>query len=76
MHKQTAVNHSGPSLMYSERWEVDHLCNRFGLSRATARNIVHSCSGDRTKMQQEAERLANLKRLRRAGRGGGWRTLS
>ena len=63
MLKQTTLNPTGSSLMYSERWEVDHLCNRFGLSRATARNIVQSYPGDRFKMQEEAERLAKYESL-------------
>ncbi len=63
MHKEIPHNAIGPSLMYSERWEVDHLCNRFGLCRATARNIVRSYTGDRSKMQQEAERLAKYENL-------------
>ena len=62
MQKDTATN-GGANLMYSERWEIDHLCNRFGLSRATARNIVQSHPGDRLKMQQEAERLAKYEGL-------------
>jgi hypothetical protein len=63
MHKQTTVNSAGPSLMYSERWEIDHLCNCFGLSRAAARNIVRNHFGDRTRMEQESRHLAKFERL-------------
>jgi hypothetical protein len=59
MHKETTVNPTSPSLMYSECWEVDYLCNRYGLSR----NIVRSHLGDRARMEQEAERLAKYERL-------------
>jgi hypothetical protein len=65
MNKQTAVTNIDPSLMYSERWEVDHLCNRFGLSRAAAREIVDGNWGDRVRMEQEAERLAIYEKLYR-----------
>jgi hypothetical protein len=63
MLKETIINAPGEDLMYSERWEVDDLCNRFGLSRATARNIFQSYSGDRARMEQEAERLAKYERV-------------
>ena len=63
MHKQTIPNPAGLNLMYSERWEVDHLCNRFGLSRATAHNLVRSYSGDRFRLEQEAERLGKYEKM-------------
>jgi hypothetical protein len=56
MHNQTAINPSAPL-------EVDALCNRFGLSRSTARNIVQSYFGDPQKVLQEAERLAKYEAL-------------
>ncbi len=63
MNKHTSIEPTGPNPMYSERWEVDHLCNRFGLSRQIARNIVQSYSGDRVRMEQEAERLGKYESL-------------
>lgn len=63
MLKQTAINARGLSPMYSERWEGEYLCNRFGLSRATARNIFHCYSGDRARMEQEAERLTKYEKV-------------
>ncbi len=63
MQKQVAVNDMGASPGFSERWEVDHLCNLYGLSRATARNIVQDHAGDRSRMEREAERLAKYERL-------------
>ena len=58
MLKTITMKAPGQRVMYSERWEVDYLCNRFGLSRAMARIIFHRCSGDRARMEQEAEYLA------------------
>ena len=52
------VSHLDSGQIFSERWEVDYLCNRFGLSRPTARNIVESFAGDRASMEREADRLA------------------
>lgn len=63
MNKHTTVTPHGPAQMYSERWEIDHLCNRFGVSRATARTILQSYSGDRKKMEQQAERLGKYEKL-------------
>jgi hypothetical protein len=65
MLKTTTINAPGQRLMYSERWEVDHLCNRFGLSRAMARIIFQRHSGDRARMEQEAEYLATGARIGR-----------
>jgi hypothetical protein len=62
MHKAT-VPQALSGLMYSERWEVDYLCNRFGVSPATARNIVRSHFGDRTRIEEEARRLAKYEKL-------------
>ena len=63
MQKQVAVNDTGASLAFSERWEVDYLCNRYGLSRSTARNIVRSYFSDQDRIAQEAQRLAEYERL-------------
>jgi hypothetical protein len=68
MNKQTAINQNaldqaGRNQMDSEYWEVDHLCHRYGLSRTSARNIVESYSGDRVRMEHEAERLAKYEKL-------------
>jgi hypothetical protein len=63
LKQTTSINAPGQSLMYSERWEVDYLCNRFGLSRATARNLVRSYSGDRFRLEQEAERLGKYEKM-------------
>jgi hypothetical protein len=63
MQKQVAVNNTGASLAFSERWEVDYLCNRYGLSRSTARNIVRSYFGDQDRIAQEAQRLGKYERL-------------
>lgn len=56
--------------MFSERWEVDYLCDRFGVSRPTAKNIVESFAGDRAKMEYEAERLAAYEQIHRWGTNG------
>jgi len=63
MQKQVIVNDTVASLEFSERWEVDYVCNRYSLSRATARNIVRSHFGDRAKIAQEAQRLAKCEGL-------------
>lgn len=63
MNKHAFIAPKGTSQIGSERPEVEHLCNRFGLSRETARNIVQSYSGNPARMEQEAERLSKYERL-------------
>ena len=58
MQEQIAAHHTDPTLMDSEGGEIDYLCNRFGVSRATASNIVQTYSGDRHRIEKEAERQA------------------
>jgi len=56
MHNQTTTNPSAPP-------DVDDICNRFGLSRSTACNIVQSYFGDTQNILKEAERLAKYEAL-------------
>ena len=63
MQEQTAADHTTP--IDGERGEIDYLCTRFPVSRSTASNIVQTYSGDRHRMEQEAERLAIYERLHR-----------
>ena len=63
MTKETAASDSGQSLICSEDRGAEYLCNRFGLSFATAQGIVDGNWGDRGRMEQEAERLAKYEKL-------------
>ena len=65
MNDQTPLSISAHLLIDSERWGAEYLCNRFGLSLATAQEIVRGNWGDRGRMEQEAERLANYEKLYR-----------
>jgi hypothetical protein len=65
MNDQTAINDSGQSQVDSRHWGVEYLCDRFGLSLSTAQEIAGGNWGDRGKMEQEAERLANYEKLYR-----------
>ena len=70
MQQQTAAIHTSPTLMDTEGGQIDYLCNRFGVSRSTASNIVRAYSGDLHSMEKEAERQAIYERFyRRRERG-------
>jgi hypothetical protein len=60
---QTQITASSENLMFSERYEVDYLVNRYGVSRETARTILRDHFGDREEINSAAERLGRHARL-------------
>ena len=64
------VTNIAPGQRYSESWEVDYLCNRYGLSRSTATTLVESYGEDRAKMEYEADRLAAYEQIEKWGTHG------
>ncbi len=55
--QQQQVMKSGRASMFSEKYELDYLVNRYGIARATARKILEENFGDRQTIESLAERI-------------------